>query len=255
MSAQMATAGETSHTGNHGQDAHRGAGDNLTLPECLILLALNDETGRRDGQQVEAALAGAGLSELAVRGFLREHHDADGKPTNRFAPARNTADADVDTGDAFLDGCFAMVRAAGPSAPPRPLIARIAANRPLNQALIDRLIAKGILRRHREKRFFLLEHETYPEAAPEPERALKAHLAAVMFEETAPTSRDCVLIALARQTGLLAVNFDPGLIATHRTRIEKIARGPALVTGASAASLSALQTAILLAVIVPVVIA
>ncbi|MEL6506160.1 MAG: GPP34 family phosphoprotein [Pseudomonadota bacterium] len=231
------------------------AGADLTLPECLILLALNDETGRRDGQQVEAALAGAGLSELAVRGLLREHHDGDGKPTNRFAPARQGAASTGLPSDDFLDGCLAMVRAAGASAAPKQVIAKIAANKSLIQALIDRLVVKGILRRQQEKRFLVFQRETYPEAAPEPERALKAHLAAVMFDGTAPSARDCVLIALARQTGLLAVNFDPPLLVNHRTRIEEIARGSTPVAGGNAASLSALQTAILLAVIVPVVIA
>lgn len=216
----------------------------LSLPECLILLALNDQTGKRNGHYVDIALAGAGLSELALRGLLREQQSA-----NRFTLA-----ADIVTGDAFLDGCMNVVRDHGVDKPPKQLISKIAGTKGLVERLLDRLVSRGILQQQTKKLFFIFDQKVYPEAAPEPERHLKAHLADIMFSGGVPTSRDCVLIALAKQTGLLNVNFDRALLREHHAHIDDIARGKTLAASATAETISAIQTAILIAVIVPVVI-
>ena len=222
--------------------------DELTLPESLILLALNDQTGRRDGQYVDVALAGAGLSELALQGVLIEQRKEDRSQSNRFAIAH-----DISTGDAFLDGCMAVVREHGADKSPKQLISRIAGTRGLVETLLDRLVERSILHRENRKLLFIFDQKTYPEAAPEPERTLKSRLATIMFEEHLPTSRDCVLIALAKQTGLLSVNFNRSLLRRHQARIDDIARGKTPGVSATAETISAIQTAILIAVIVPVV--
>jgi len=219
--------------------------DTLTLPESLILLALNDETGAREGQYVNYALAGAGLAELAIRRVLTEAGD----PPNRFVLASVTP-----TGDAFLDGCMAVVQEKGIDRAPKKLINDIANIKGLVDQLLDNLVSRGVLRVRMKKVFFFFEKKVHPEAQAEPERILKERLAAAMFNDGSVEARDVVLIALAKQTGLLQKNFDRGLLKEHRKRIDEIASGHMLATSATVETINAIQTAIMIAVIVPVLV-
>jgi len=221
----------------------------LTLPESLILLALNDETGKKTGSYIDYALAGAGLAELALRGVLRESTSEPGKPPNRFILSQS-----VPTNDPYLDGCLEAIQKVGAEKPPKKLVSVIAGTHGLTGHLLARLVERGILRKRTRKVFLFFTQTLYPEAVPEPERALKQRLANVMFGNGPVEPRDSVLIALAKQTGLLRPNFDKQLLKEHHKRIEEIASGKMLATTATKETINAIQTAIMVAVIVPVLV-
>lgn len=218
--------------------------EELTLPESLILLAMNDEAGTLEGVFVEYALAGAGLAELVIRQILQETEEP---------PARFVLASSAPTGDAFLDGCLAIIHEKGVGRPPKKLIHAIAANKGLKKQLLDRLVVRGILRARTKKILFFFEQTIYPQAMPEPERALKARLAEIMFGDGPVAPRDGVLITLAKQTDLLRRNFDKALLKTHKQRIDDIAGGKMLATTATVETIKAVQAAIMVAVIIPVV--
>ncbi len=76
----------------------------------------------------------------------------------------------------------------------------------------------------------------------------------VMFHESVkPDPRTAVLIALASHGGLLRANFAPDELAQHKERIEMLANGDILATGATQAVIKAVQTAVLIAAIIPVI--
>jgi hypothetical protein len=76
----------------------------------------------------------------------------------------------------------------------------------------------------------------------------------MMFDESArPDARTAVLISLASHGGLLRANFAPDELSQHKSRIEKLANGDILATGATKAAIQAVQSAILVATIIPVI--
>ena len=217
----------------------------LTLPEALILLALNDDTGSRIGRNLNMAIAGAGLAELALRGIVRER----GNP-----PSLLLLSQDLPTGDPYLDGCVEVINLKGLETPLKMLVQSIARQRGLQTRLLDRLVERGILEKRARKWFGIIPQTFYPEARSEPEKLLKRHLSSVMAGSEEVSARDAVIIALARQSGLLKANFDAPLLNAHCARIDEIAAGKMLVAGASAETISAMQAAILMTVIIPIVV-
>jgi hypothetical protein len=168
----------------------------LTLAEEIVLLALDDETGRpvgRSGMAPDRALAGALLMELALAGRVDTDRDhlmvVDSTPT----------------GDAPLDAALARLTAPGAPADARGAIPLLARDAPAARAVIlDRLVARNILRRVEDRLLWILPDRRYPKPAGRAEATeARARLRALLLEEDIPSPHDALLLGLVRAAGLL----------------------------------------------------
>jgi hypothetical protein len=199
----------------------------LTLAEEITLLSLDDETGRpvgRAGMAPDRALAGALLMELALAGRVDTDRD-------RLILVDPTP-----TGDPVLDAALARLAEPGAPADARgaiPLLARGAAE--ARAALLDRLVARGILRRMDERVLWILPDRRYPKAPGRVEvTEARARLRALLLREEIPDPHDALLLGLARAAGLLPLIFSAEELGRVQpwldlvTRIESLNRSLAV---------------------------
>lgn len=166
----------------------------LTLTEELLLVAFDDAKGiDRTDSGVAYGLAGALLAELTLEGHLRE--DADGKLT----PASPERPADPLLAAAF-DAVAGSSRARSAGAWVRKLPSELS---PLPKTVAKRLSERGVLDEERSRLLGRVSRTRYPQADPEPERALRARLEEVLLEGRAPTAREALLAALLRPYRLI----------------------------------------------------
>lgn len=199
----------------------------LTLAEEIVLLSLDDETGRpvgRAGMAPDLALAGALIMELALAGKVDTDRD-------RLFVVEATP-----TGDAVRDGILARLAAPGMPADARgalPLLARdIAAAR---AAILEGLVGRGILRRVDDRLLWILPDRRYPKVPGREEvTEARARLRTLLLDEAIPSPHDALLLGLARAAGLLPMIFSADELARVQgwlalvTRIESLNRSLAV---------------------------
>lgn len=199
----------------------------LSLAEEIVLLALDDETGRpvgRAGMAPDRALAGALLMQLALAGRLDTDRDQlillDAAPT----------------GDAVLDAALARLAAPGAPADARGAIPLLAQDSPAARtAILDRLVARGLLRRVEDRVLWILPDRRYPKVPGHPEvTEARARLRALLLGEEIPDPADALLLGLARAAGLLPLIFSAAELEAVQpwlalvTRIESLNRSLAV---------------------------
>jgi len=192
----------------------------LTMPEELLLLMLDDETGRlidRSAPSGDYAMAAAILAELMLEG--RIHTD----------PAHLSVTDPTPTGDAVLDEVLARI--GGEIAPQgtRWWIEHLASEADhLRDMYFDRLVERGVLRLEEGRFLWFFAERRYPLISDREEREVKARLMAVIFEDNAPSQRDALLIGLARAAGLLPLLLAPSELDRAQPRIDAVADGQEL---------------------------
>lgn len=190
----------------------------LTLPEEIVLLTLDDETGRSIGRQgiaASIALAGAVLMELALAG--RVDTDRDQLELLDASPS----------GDAVLDAGLALLRGARDSRGALMLLAREETG--LRPAVLSALVGRGLLRRVDGRVLLVFPERLYlkPEDRPEPREVL-ARLTRSIETDDVPEPREALLLGLARATALLPLLLPPELLAARQDRIALLGRLEAL---------------------------
>ena len=197
----------------------------LTMPEELMLLMLDDRTGRLNesaGPASGYAVAGAILAELALHNRI----DTD---TQRLFVADATA-----TGDALLDRVLARI-----AADPGPVPARDGDGVPhdsrwwietlgqeadgFREEIFARLVGRGILRVEQGRFLWIFPERRYPMVSDKEEREVKARLTGVIFEDDIPEPRDSLLIGLVRAAGLLPLILAPDTLEAAEPRIAQVA--------------------------------
>ncbi|MEO1659536.1 MAG: GPP34 family phosphoprotein [Pseudomonadota bacterium] len=207
----------------------------ITLPQALLLLSLNDKTGKTEDGYYQPALAGAALADLFLHKAVELQSDPD-----LVVPLRHSLEL-----GAFLSMCDTAIGAA-----PKPQglaywIGQLGAQTDFIATIADELCHLGALSRESTKVFGLFTRTIWPEASPAMETALKAEMAQAMFEDTgAVHERICLTIALAHAVDLLPYNFDAELLETHAERITAIAAGQCLSSSASDAVVASVNQAI-----------
>lgn len=189
----------------------------LSLAEEITLLSLDDETGRsvgRAGMAPDRALAGALLMQLALAGRLDTDRDrlilVDAAPTS----------------DAALDAALARLAAPGAPTDARgaiPLLARDAAA--ARAVILDRLVARGVLKRVDERLLWILPDRRYPKAPGRAEvTEARARLRALLLEGEIPDPHDALLLGLARAAGLLPLIFSAAELSGVQPWLEVVTR-------------------------------
>jgi len=194
----------------------------LTMPEELILLMLDDRSGRLNemaGPASGYAIGGAILSELALRGRI----DTDPKRLYVTDPSP--------TGDALLDPVLARIAAdPGPGGDDDlphdsrwwiETLGREADS--FREAIFARLVAHGILREETGRFLWIFPERRYPVISDKEEREVKARLTGVIFDDEIPEPRDALLIGLCRAAGLLPLILAEDTLEAAEPRIAQVA--------------------------------
>ncbi len=173
----------------------------LSLAEEVVLLSLDDETGRpvgRSGMAPDLALAGALLMELALAGRV----DSD---RERIWVADSTP-----TGDTLADAALTQLQAPDVPGDARGAILLLARESPAaREAILARLVEAGILRRLNDRVLWVFSDRRYPKAEDGQAEAegARARLRRMLLAEEIPAPRDALLLGLARAAGLLPLIF------------------------------------------------
>ncbi len=191
----------------------------IGLKEEIVLLTLEDGSGEvlgRQGPAAALALAGAVLMELSLLG--RVDTDRERLLLPSAAP----------TADAVLDEALRALSLDPPANTGFALAALARGDAERRAALLEKLVAEGLLRR--EKGGFLRLFSTrYPKAAGREEvAAVRERLRALVLGSEIPEPRDALLLGLARATGLLPLLFSAEELAASQGRLELLVQVEAL---------------------------
>lgn len=161
----------------------------LTLPEELVLLILDDEDGTIlpvPQRTLDYALAGAVLMDLALR--LR----VDSDPEQIWVCDRTP------TEEALLDVQLEALVAIGPGHSEIKDWLEDLANEPdqLRDAVLARLVERGVLRREERKYLWVFGSRRYPMVEDKEEREVKLRIMNVLYSEDIPDPKDVALICL-----------------------------------------------------------
>lgn len=201
----------------------------LTMPEEILLLLLDDETGKPvglPGPAGDLALAGAILMELALAGRI----DTD---LDRLVVVESRP-----TGDALLDEVLGQLAKGGAERTSRWWIQELAkGGAALRTRLLERLVAGGVLRRVEDRFLWVFPERRYPKVTGRDETAeVRARLRGVLLDDDIPDSRDALLIGLARATGLIPLVLSPEEAGAAARRVEQVAMLEELSRSLSAAT-------------------
>ena len=206
----------------------------LTLPESLLLVALDDEGGADTatwGTGVEAGLAGALLLELLEAGCLDEE---DGK----LLPAACDAPADP-----VVAAALRVVRADVKRRDAKGWVGRLPKElKPLRGRIAAGLVARGVLAERQRKMLGMSLSPRYPEADADPERRLRAELAEVLVTGREPTQREAMLVGLLHAYDLVKRVVPKDDRREARRRARELAKSDA-IAGAVGSAVSDVQAA------------
>jgi golgi phosphoprotein 3 len=188
----------------------------LTMPEEILLLLLDDETGKPvglPGPAGDLAVVGAILMELALAGRIDTDLDSltvvDPRPI----------------GDPVLDGVLARLAEPGAARTSRGWIQDFAKGAGLLRTqLLERLVQAGVLRRVEDRFLWVFPERRYPKAEARVEvEAVRARLRHVLLDDSIPEPRDALLIGLARAASLVPLLVSPDEAVRAAPRVERIA--------------------------------
>jgi golgi phosphoprotein 3 len=192
----------------------------LTMPEEILLLMLDDETGRLTDRAAPAgdyALIGAMLAELA----LEERIDTD--------PPRLRVKNPTPTGDEILDSVLARITTEAEPRDSRWWVETLVHDvEDFRNAYFDRLVQRGILKAEEGRFLWFFSERRYPVISDKEEREVKARLMSVIFEDGPPDARDSLLIGLTQAAGLLPVLLAPEELERAQPRIDAVTRHESL---------------------------
>jgi hypothetical protein len=210
----------------------------LSLAEEIVLLSLDDETGRpvgRVGMAPDLALAGALLMDLALVGRVDTDRD-------KLWLADNTP-----TWDAVMDAALARLDAPDAPGDARGAIMLLARDAPdLRGALLDRMVAAGMLRRVEDRVLWVFSEQRHPKAEGRAQaESARARLRAMLLAEEIPEPRDALLLGLARAAGLLPLLFSLDQLKRVQDWLELVTRIESLnrSLGAAVADVRAARSA------------
>ncbi|MGH3915945.1 MAG: GOLPH3/VPS74 family protein [Pseudonocardiaceae bacterium] len=213
----------------------------LILAEELLLLALHDEKGSTGFTQIDPGLAGALLVDLGRLGAVR----SEGK---ELAVVTDSVPQHP-----VLGRAHAAISASAKRRSAKSWVGRLPGElKPLTATIAASLVDRGVLTEQRSKFLGLFPSTRFPEANPEPERALRSRLRAVLLGERAPTTSDALLLGLLVPLDLVGSLVDSDQRRTAKKWAKEIADGGIAGTAVSDA-VRDIQSAVMVAVMVPVV--
>jgi len=220
--------------------------NNLKLYEAIMLLALCEEKGTMSGTFVEYVTAAALAAELLMLGRIKV--DEDNK--SKVAVVSNEP-----TGDLLLEEALTMIAASKRQRNLKDWVIKLAGIKDLKHKVAQALAASGIVSAEKEKVLWLFERRVYPEINPEPEQQLRQAMRdAVLTDNDDIEPRIAIAVALANSATLLPQVFSKQELKERKQRIKQLESGE-LVSKAAKEAVQAIQAAVMVAVIMPSIIA
>ncbi|GAA3264823.1 GOLPH3/VPS74 family protein [Nonomuraea helvata] len=181
----------------------------VTIAEELLLLTYNDEKGTQlvSGTQLDPALAGALLAELAVNGRLE------------LSDKKVTVKDPSPLGDSELDATLTRIAEEGKERKPAWWVQRLQSAK-LRKRLLTRLAESGVLTEQRGKVLGIFPTTRWPEANPDVEAAVRDRVISALAGAD-PDARTAVLIAIAHAAKLDRKAFPEA----NKQRVKEIAEG------------------------------
>lgn len=188
----------------------------LRFAEEIILLALNDETGKPhrnlEPQSFECAIAGAIILELAF--MNRIDTDAD------YLMLLNKDT----TSDPLLDDALHALSAGGDKMPIVQAVARLTLKaEDYEPRLFAGLVHKGILQEKNRSFLWIKGERTYPAIDGHEEVEVRTRIRKVILTDTLPDPRDIAIISLMETCKLHRTVFIPDELSRCRNKIKQIA--------------------------------
>jgi len=221
--------------------------DRLFLHEEIMLLALRDEKGTvASGTMYSYGLGGAILAELLLAERIRV-------VTPKKTPLVELVSSQR-MGDPVIDECLDKIRDAKKRGSLQTWVSRFVNIKNLKHRVAEGLCKRRILRAEEGRVLVIFNRTTYPEINPGPEKAIIERLRRAIFgAATEVDPRTVTLLSLTHHTGVLKLIFDKKKLKGRKARIENVMNGD-LTAAATAGAIEAIQTAILVAVILPTII-
>lgn len=223
--------------------------NDLFLHEEVMLLALRDEKGTvESGAHYTHAIAGAVIAELLLNERIRIERPKKKKKLVVVSSA-------TQLGDPLIDEILAKI---DDSKKPRRIeewVGRIAGTKNLKHRVAEQLCRRGILKVDQDKVLLIFNRTIYPEVDPRPENAIIERMRSAIFTELDDVDpRTAILISLANAADLLKYTFEKKKLKERKARIEAIANGD-VVGQATKEAIQAMQAAVMVAVMIPAIVA
>ena len=186
----------------------------LSLTEELVLVALDDDTGRLIDLlpfSLETAIAAALVMDLTLAGRI----DTDPERLFVLSPAP--------TGHAIIDEVLARI-----AAEPAPLssaewLRRLAIpGLALRDRVLDQLVQRGVLRSVEKRFLWVFRTRVYPPTSGLEEREVKSRVMTLLNNDDIPDSRDAMLVGLLRATGIMERLLSEPEYLRLRARIDQM---------------------------------
>lgn len=187
----------------------------LTLAEELLLIALDDDSGKLMNLppfSLEVAVAASIVMELTLAARV----DTDPEKLFVISPAP--------TGVAILDEALAQI-----VAEPKPLatsvwLRRLAEPGPvLSDRIVRGLVERGVLQSIEKRLLWVFKTRVYPPTSGIEEAEVKSRVMTLLNNDDIPSTRDALLIGLLRATGIMAQLLSQPEYDRLQSRIDQIA--------------------------------
>lgn len=205
----------------------------LTLPEELLLVALDDDTGSlHSSEAVAAGLAGARLLELTLAGRLAIE--------DKRVVVRDASP----TGDALLDGGLADIAASTRARKPDHWVGKL--KKGARDATLARLVERGLVRPEERKMLGLIPVTRHPAADGSAEREIRARVHQVLVHQHEPSERTGALVSLLHACGLVDDAVPKENFRDAKRRAKALAKGEQMGAAVSH-DIASMQAAVVVA--------
>jgi len=221
-------------------------GNKLHIYEEILLLALRDKKGSTHfGVNYQFAMAGAIVAEL----LLDKKIEIEKVKKKKFV---KLVDGTL-SGDDILDETLQKLQTAKRRQRVEAWVSRLANIRRIKHRAAENLCKKRILKMEEDKVLMIFRRKLYPEINPKPEKQiLNKMFDAIFTEKRNIDPHTLVLISICHSTGMLKPLFDKKKLRERKSKIKEIVNGN-LVGKATKEAVEAMQAAVMVATIIPVV--
>lgn len=183
----------------------------LSMLEEVVLLAVDSRTGQLESAR-EFGLAYALVAAVFFDLALARKIDTD---TEHIQVLDSTV-----TGNPVWDRVLAQMREQPAVRTVRDWIeAMFRRNDDLEGEALASLIARGILRREKSKRLWIIDVERFPVVDNRPQEHVRERLARAILTDEIPDTRDIMLVSIAEPCGLLHSVLSEAQLEARRERI------------------------------------
>ena len=212
----------------------------LTFPEEIVLLALDDKTGKfvdLPPLSMDQALAGAALLELAFQNRI----DTDLTHLSLVNPKP--------TGEEMLDPLLEKIVTAKDKKDAKYWVGVFSADgEKIREKVLRRLVQRGVLKQEEKKILWVIPGRRYPMVNDQEEREVRKRIRSVVVDGEVPGPRDVVLVSLASACQLLRSVFTDADLLKYSARIAEVSKMD-LIGRAVSKSVAEVQEAVMRAVL------